>query len=422
MSDRSVGLPAGSTPPRLPRPWPAPVCAGPRIATLRRELAHDPDAVERLWAEAAEQGTPLIGAVDAAGYCVVTFLWRGDAGRVLLLANKLTDRSRLEQSLMERVPGTDLWHLSYRLPATWRGSYVFVPGPDGDAAALRALAAGRGVPDPLNGRILLQPPGVGARSVAELPDAPAQPYLRARPGVRRGSVTRHEVASAAYGPARAVWAYTPAGHRAGGGPYPLLVLLDGEMWLERLSIVPTLDNLVAEGLVPPLVAVLPEAGSRQERFRDLSCSEGFAQFLARELAPWATAELAATADPALTVVAGQSLGGLAAAHAALHAPERLGAVLAQSGSWWWPNDPLPGPEAVTRHVLRAEPVPVRFFLENGTDEWVSLEPARRLRDALAARGYALDYREFAGGHDQACWRGGIAEGLTTLLSTAGRSG
>ncbi|NHC14113.1 enterochelin esterase [Motilibacter sp. E257] len=373
--------------------------------------------MQRLWDEAEAAGTPLLEPAGSPDECVATFLWRGEAGRVLLLANKLTDRSHLERSLMERVPGTDVWHLSYRLPTRWRGSYVFAPGPAGDTAALRELASRAGLPDPYNCRILLQPPGVGARSVAELPQAPAQAYLRARPGVPRGEVVEHDVQGAELG-SRRVWAYTPAA--PAGSALPLLVLLDGEMWLHRLSIVPTLDNLIADGAVPPLVAVMPEAGTREARFRDLSCSDSFTRFLATELAPWASASLGATEDPARTVVAGQSLGGLAAAYAALEHPDRLGAVLAQSGSWWWPSanpDGVP-PEALTRRVRERASVPVRFYLENGTDEWVSLEPARRLRDALRGRGYTVDYREFCGGHDQACWRGGIADGLTALLRGA----
>ena len=49
--------------------------------------------------------------------------------------------------------------------------------------------------------------------------------------------------------------------------------------------------------------------------------------------------------------------------------------------------------------------------------WVaSIINNRHLRDVLRAREYDVAYREFNGGHDYACWRGGLADGLANLLS------
>lgn len=40
---------------------------------------------------------------------------------------------------------------------------------------------------------------------------------------------------------------------------------------------------------------------------------------------------------------------------------------------------------------------------------------RHLRDVLQAKGYAVHYREFNGGHEVLNWRGTLAEGLLLLL-------
>ncbi|CAM5452935.1 enterochelin esterase [Streptomyces californicus] len=54
-------------------------------------------------------------------------------------------------------------------------------------------------------------------------------------------------------------------------------------------------------------------------------------------------------------------------------------------------------------------------LEVGLQEWMLLGENRRLRNVLRARGYDVRYGEFNGGHDYACWRGGLADGLVDLL-------
>ena len=38
-----------------------------------------------------------------------------------------------------------------------------------------------------------------------------------------------------------------------------------------------------------------------------------------------------------------------------------------------------------------------------------------MRSVLEVQGYDLTYREYQGGHDYACWRGGLADGLIAML-------
>jgi enterochelin esterase family protein len=58
---------------------------------------------------------------------------------------------------------------------------------------------------------------------------------------------------------------------------------------------------------------------------------------------------------------------------------------------------------------------VRFFLDVGSRERDLLTSVRLMRDTLLSRGYDVHYREYEGGHDLACWRGGLADGLVAAL-------
>ncbi|GAA0496364.1 enterochelin esterase [Streptomyces sp. NPDC046215] len=390
--------------------------------------AGDREAGENFWRHAKATGTPLVepDGTDPA-YRLVTFVLRDDpaapAADVLALLHTVTDKDRhagdLAPHLMAKVPGTDVWAISHRLRADHRASYQFHIARGSREENLRADRASwlrildTAVPDPLNtAPVLPSRDGRNPSSVMELPDAPAQPWALPRPEVARGESLATEVDG------RRVTVHLPAGHRAGGGPYAVAVLLDGEMWGPVLGIGDTLDNLLAEGRIPPTVTLLVETMGRDRRMADLSCSGPFVDWLADVLLPWAAERHGATADPARTVVAGQSAGGLTAAFAAFRRPERFGNALSQSGSFWWPDGTEfdSGSEWLTRQFAQRAKLPVRFHLEVGLQEWMLLPQNRHLRDVLQARGYDVTYGEFNGGHDYACWRGGLADGLTGLLA------
>jgi enterochelin esterase family protein len=217
-----------------------------------------------------------------------------------------------------------------------------------------------------------------------------------------------------------VWIVTPPRYRSDGEPYGLLVLLDGEGYRSGVPTVTLLENLLAAGAIPPLVAVMVGCIDIPTRMRELALHEPFVEFLADELMPWVRQRAHVTMDPARTIVGGVSLGGLAATFAAFRRPDLFGNVLAQSGSFWWS---AADPETLTRQFVHASTVPVRFYLEAGllenrvTRDGPSLLVANRhLRDVLEAKGYAVHYREFTGGHDFACWRGTFADGLQVLAA------
>lgn len=406
--------PTPRTPPKVPRPVPAPLTASARIARLAEsvEAARARDelraSVDEFW-DTDGARTPLVEPADSADERVVTFLWRDpDAEEVLLFVNRLTDERRLDDSLMRRVPGTDVWHLSYRMGSDWRASYSFLPRypgqtapwrDDADQVVIRG-ALDRGRADPRNPRTNLNRSGV-VQSVVEGPDAPAQSWLERRPDVPRGTVGRSE------GPGgRMLWTYLPPGNP--DGPLPLLIALDGEVWIGPQDLPATLDNLVHDGRIPPLAAVLVDSGGRERRWADLDEDGRFEDYLAGELLDWARAGLPVTDDRSLTIVAGQSLGGLTALKTVLQHPDRIAAALSQSASLWQQD--------LAAAIEGGDLAGVRAYVEVGTQEWVLLQPNRDVAERLRDAGADVRFAPYNGGHDYACWRGGIADGLQSLLA------
>jgi enterochelin esterase family protein len=248
-------------------------------------------------------------------------------------------------------------------------------------------------------------------SMLELPGAREMRWSTAA-GSASGEVTVERLSSEILGNERRVWTYRPPGYDADRG-YPLVVCFDGHAYtLDAYVPLPTvLDNLIAAGEIPPVVAVLPDSLDHGTRTREMSLHEPFAEFVAEELLPWARGRLSIEDDAARTVVAGSSLGGLAAAFCGLRRPDLFGLVLSQSGAYMFAEFGGPALFAVE------ERVPLRFYLDVGSFERRQVQANLHMRDVLVAKGYEVDYRNFPGGHDYFWWRETVADGLISLLGS-----
>ena len=424
-----------------------PVVESQRIQALRASVERgERESVNAFWEEVKKTGAPLIEPIAGdRENMAVTFVWKGtpNTHSVVVLWLPYVGVAP-DEFLMMRLGETDVWYKTIKVHRKMRLAYTLAPnaarlhplslGFDADAITMTAAAAR---PDPLNPkRYRIDPESVDApeyrgNSVLEMPDAPPQPWVAPRPGVAAGRVKKHRFNSAALNNQREIAVYLPPHYSPHAEPYPLLVLFDEDAYL---SLVPTptiLDNVISEGRIPPLVALLI-GNAPGARDRELPCNPEFTRALVTELLPWAHHRYNFTSDPRHTVVAGSSAGGLAAACSGLWHPEAFGNVLAQSGAFH--RTPASGgetpdsssePNWIARQFISSPKKPLRFYLDAGSAEFNATGGAdsilfctRTLRDVLRAKGYEVHFQEFAGGHDYLSWRGTLADGLIALLGDA----
>lgn len=310
------------------------------------------------------------------------------------------------------VAGTSFHALTLRIRSDLRVSYVFRRRGPGGAIDQ--------VPDPFN-----PPPSFSecsvdrfsGASVAALPDALALPWLdqaEAQPAVPTESAV---LASKLLGNERRVWISMPPGDFSDGSALPFVIHLDGTPEHSAPSV---RDALVRSGQIRPCAVVLVDQLGPQ-RDQELLCNPAFSKMLVDELLPWLHQRYPLSQHPGDVALAGESFGGLCAGWTALHHPTTFGNAIIQSPSCGYHPDLLGrrGSGNLLRHApiptliadyLTAEPAPIRVFHDVGELE-ASITHSRWLDQVLTAQGYDTVYREFAGGHDYAWWRGLFADAL-----------
>lgn len=405
----------------------------PKLQQRSRELAAGNSDNAAFWSSIAAAGTPLVEHID--GEALVTLLWRG------------TQRTREVKALwslfhiapvieLQRLGRSDIWFRSFKFAPGTRFEYTFaenspaVSGPPMmQAMALMAAAQA----DPLHvGSHGLKPAELFAiTSRVELPPTLTQSeWTKTREGVQRGKVETFQIGE------RRIGVYTPSGYVREGGPYPLVLLLDGSAYQTLIPVPVILDNLIAARRIAPTIAVFVDNTSVASRAADMYPNAAFTEFIAVQVMKQVRSRYAITRDPKHAVIGGFSLGGLAATHIAWRHPETFGAVLSQSGAFWWSRQaihagrgepiltdgPLLDPRVesfeLAHLIAQAPKAPIRLHLSAGLYEGDLLVANRFLRDVLTAKGNDVDYHEFPGGHDGAFWRESFADGLLSLVSAS----
>ena len=242
------------------------------------------------------------------------------------------------------------------------------------------------------------------------------PARAAEPGVESFSLD-----DTTYGLQRRIWMYkSPDLSDSGKHPYNLFLFLQKD-YVDEAPVPATLQKLVASGEIPPTIAIVLDTST--ERPADIANSSKFDRFVTVNLLPWLRAKLGRLPEPKNVVIAGFSVGGLAAAYVAYRHPDVFGNVLAQSGAFWRGNEGANEPAEWLTNELRNKPrLPLRFYVEVGSEETrrspngvIFVEANRHLRDVLAKKGYVFRYSEVPRNiHDPEHLRPTLAAGIVYL--------
>lgn len=360
----------------------------------RRPLDHE--AVDRFL---ARHGAPIVEGARA------TFLWRGPADEVLVRHRVVGMPDPLP---LRRIPDTDLWYTTTDVPSGSRIEYQFEVVRDGHRV--------EHLNDPLNPKVAQGP--FGASSVLAAQGYEVPDWCRPDPEARPGELVPHTVQSKALRRQVPFTVYLPARFNR-VARYPLLVVHDGQDYLDYASMKTVLDNLIHRGEVKPLVVAFVPPGNRLVEYANHA---PHARFVARELVPDLTGTYPLLDTPDARTLLGSSFGGVASLSTAVRYPHDFGSLFLESPSLVFTDigqahggGPAFDPVVKFVNAFRARPrrVTERIYLTCGMYEPL-ITPNRSMVTTLRETGMEVRYSEARDGHNWENWRDRLRDGLAWL--------
>jgi enterochelin esterase family protein len=180
-----------------------------------------------------------------------------------------------------------------------------------------------------------------------------------------------------------------------------------------------LDNLIHRQEIPAMIVAMTQSS---ERLFEYTGNERHARFLGDDLLPALMAKFPILDDSAARGLAGASLGGVAALHAASLYPQHFGRLLLQSGSFAFSDlghhkkGPVFDPVVSFINGYRKHPFPLaeKIYLSCGIYESLIYEN-RSLVPLLQAQGMQVNFEEARDAHNWENWRDRLRQGLSWLF-------
>ena len=301
---------------------------------------------------------------------------------------------------MTRIDGTSWSYLEGTSYTNARAEYVFFF--DQEAAA-----------DPLNPRTVQA--YAGPRSEIRMPFWVANPEVDDEATVPAGELIADTVMSKALGGPRRVWFYLPPGYPStalGAGAaatdtlYPVIYVLDGANYVEKMDVPRVLDRLIARKAIPPVIAVFSEPGDPQEEY---TRNPKWRTFISSELVSQVDKRFRTFPAPDHRVILGSSLAAYGAVDLAVEFPAVFGLCAAIAPPEQTASVIANQPQA------RAAAVSIRFFVLGGVYD-AMIDGARRLRTTLDGVNAPVTYLEVPEGHNTNTFRNHLDDAIKALLT------
>ena len=221
---------------------------------------------------------------------------------------------------------------------------------------------------------------------------------------------------------RKYWIYLPKDYDPNSrDAYPVMLFLDGSSYLDYIPAHCILEKMIADGVIPPCVAIFLDSPDGVQRSTEYNCNDQFTAFLAHDFMELLRTKhaLNITRDPQWSTIIGASYGGLAAFYTGITKPAIFGNVISQSPAFLaqlssvlekmigvYAEESHDGVFAFEMGIYENTPATLEF--QDGTLQTTSsLELVHFVMEQMKRHNIPATLHEFAGGHNYVCFRASL---------------
>ncbi|MGE6598794.1 DnaJ family domain-containing protein [Bacillus proteolyticus] len=345
----------------------------PKLEELNNQLKNGNEkALYTFLHEIKSNNTPLIEQcpVDSQ-YSLITYIWLGDRKTETVYVFGSFPGWDLSVNQLKRLLQTDIWYQTFRTDKSFISTYYFSVNDVFENDWIKRSEQYQ--LDQFNGNTF----GEGANRASVLSIGMKVQYSSRFPSNHypSGKIETHSFHSTILNNTRRIHIYTPHDYSHTSHLQELLIVFDGNSFINNFSIERTLNYLIHAKKIPSCIAVAIEPVNRLE---ELTYNDKMNAFLTEELLPWIQAKYRVHQDY---------------------------------------ENKIPWIENQISSINSNTSQP-HFYIAAGELENKPLLTANRsLYKALKEKEYQITYEEFQGGHDSVWWREKLFDGLIALKHT-----
>jgi len=317
----------------------------------------------------------------------VTFLFWGKPKLRVDLISELSFWATNNNTPMKKLQNEDLYHITLYLPDTARLEYKFFMDGNWYLDRLNPLKCENGVGD-YNSYLLM-------------PNYKKVNEIYAREGITKGSIKEYEFSGKNIEGRRMIYIYLPHEYSLNQNKeYPTIYFHDGGDYINRANAINTLDNLIYDNIIEPVIAVFINPINR---FNEYMYNIKYSKLIVEEIIPNIESNFRTIKDPSARAIMGASLGGIISFFTAYNFPDYFKNIAGQSSSFLYLE------REITKLIMNSHSE-FNVYIDVGLFESL-IYSNRRISKIYKEKQFNFKYQEISEGHTWSNWGNHVKDAL-----------